>query len=145
MDIQGLIIPCANLDNGERVISDRSLAATLGVRGGGAFYERKKKGETSAMLPEYISAKYLEPFITDKIRATVSEQVIYKQLNGVPARGIRATILPEICDIWVQARQNGAIKEDQYPVAEKAYTLLRAFASVGIIALVDEATGFQYD
>jgi len=58
MDIAGLIIPCANLDNGERVISDRSLALTLGIRGSGFFYRKKKRGE-GAMLPEYVSPKYL--------------------------------------------------------------------------------------
>jgi P63C domain len=145
LDIQGLIIPCARLDNGERVISDRSLAETLGVRGGGAYYERKKKADTGAMLPEYISAKYLEPFITDKIRAMVSEQITYTQINGASARGIKATALPEICDIWVQARQNGALKPEQYQIADKAYILLKVFASIGLFSLIDEATGFQYD
>ena len=144
MDIGGLIIPCANLDNGERVISDRSFALTIGIRGSGAYYRKKKRGE-GAMLPEYMSQKYLQPFISDELKAKISESITYKSLNGAPANGISALVLPEICDVWVQARQKGALDIEQSQIAEKAYILLKAFAKVGIIALVDEATGYQYE
>jgi hypothetical protein len=145
INIGGLIIPCANLDNGERVISDRSLAETLGIRGGGAYWKRKKKGESGAMLPEYISAKYLKPYISDQTKAKVMDSITYKALNGVNANGIRATALADICDIWIKAKQNGAIEKDQIVIADNAYILLMGFASIGINALIDEATGFQYD
>jgi hypothetical protein len=145
LNIGGLIIPCANLDNGERVISDRSLAETLGIRGGGAYWKRKKKRESGAMLPEYVSAKYLQPFITDQIKVKVLDSITYKALNGVNANAIRATVLADICDIWIKAKQNGALEKDQISIADNAYTLLMGFASVGINALVDEATGYQYD
>src|ERR1700678_1854815 len=62
LDIGGLIISCAVLDNGERVIADRTLAKTLGIKGAGAYWEKKKSLEKGALLPEYISAKYLQPF-----------------------------------------------------------------------------------
>lgn len=145
LNIGGLIIPCANLDNGERVISDRSLAETLGIRGGGAYWKRKKRGESGAMLPEYVSAKYLQPLITEQVRARILDSITYRSLNGTISNAIRATVLADICDIWIKAKQSGAIEKDQYPIADNAYTLLMGFASIGINALVDEATGFQYD
>ncbi|HEY3857344.1 MAG TPA: P63C domain-containing protein [Verrucomicrobiae bacterium] len=144
MDIGGLIIPCANLDNGERVISDRSFALTIGIRGSGAYY-RKKKREEGVMLPEYISQKYLQPFISDELKAKISQSTTYISTGGTISNGISALILPEICDIWVQARQKGALDSEQSQIAEKAYMLLKAFAKLGIIALVDEATGYQYE
>lgn len=145
LNIGGFIIPCANLDNGERVISDRSLAETLGIRGGGAYWKRKKKGESGAMLPEYVSAKYLQPLITDQVRAKILDSITYEALNGTKANALRATVLADICDIWIKAKQNGAIEKEQYIISENAYLLLMGFASVGINALIDEATGFQYD
>jgi P63C domain-containing protein len=143
--IGGMVIPCANLDNGERVISDRSLAETLGIRGGGAYWKRKKKGESGAMLPEYISAKYLQGFITEPIRARILDSITYDALNGTRSNAIKATVLADICDIWIKAKQSGAIEKEQHPIADNAYTLLMGFASVGINALIDEATGYQYD
>lgn len=145
VDIGGLVIPCANLDNGERVISDRSLAETLGIRGGGAYWKRKKKGESGAMLPEYISAKYLQPFISDEAKARILDSITYKALNGTKANAIRAKVLADICDIWIKAKQNGALTPEQELIADNAYILLMGFASIGINALIDEATGFQYD
>jgi hypothetical protein len=56
--------------------------------------------------------------------------------------------LPDICDIWITAKESGALDKPDVPksakdVAQKAYILLRAFAVVGINALIDEATGYQ--
>ena len=54
-----------------------------------------------------------------------------------------ATVLPEICDVWITAREKGALNEEQAKTAERAYVLMKGFATVGIIALVDEVTGYQ--
>jgi len=143
LTIGGRVIPCAVLENGERVIADRTLATTLGIKGAGAYWKKKKGEEKGALLPEYISAKYLQPYITEEIRAKVMDSITYKPKTGGLASGIRAAILPEICDIWLKAEEKGALSGSQLDVAKTAYMLLRAFATVGIIALVDEATGYQ--
>lgn len=127
MNIGGLIIPCANLDNGERVISDRSLAYTLGIRGGGAYWKRKKKGESGAMLPEYVSAKYLQPFINEQTKKNILDSITYKAINGVKANAIRATALADICDIWIKAKQNGALVKEQILIAFFLPPTKRAF------------------
>ncbi len=46
-------------------------------------------------------------------------------------------------DVWITARENGALNEQQAQTADRAYMLIRGFATVGIIALVDEVTGYQ--
>jgi hypothetical protein len=148
LKIGGMVIPCANLDTGERVISERALAIALGVRGGGAYWQRKKKGDSGALLPESVSASYLQPFITDSIKEKFSESITYRAKQGGMATGNRADVLPEYCDIWIRAKESGALDKPNVPetakgAAERAYILLKAFAVVGINALVDEATGFQ--
>ena len=47
--------------------------------------------------------------------------------------------------VYLKARDAGVLPANQRHVADQAYMLMRALAHVGIIALVDEATGFQYD
>jgi hypothetical protein len=59
------------------------------------------------------------------------------------ARGLEATILPDVCDVWIRAKEASALPKFQEKIAENAYVLMRGFANVGIIALVDEATNFQ--
>lgn len=63
------------------------------------------------MLPEYVSANVLQPFIADDLRVKLSESITYKPKVGQIARGVRATILPDICDIWIKARESGALSE----------------------------------
>ncbi|HJQ81694.1 MAG TPA: P63C domain-containing protein, partial [Lacipirellulaceae bacterium] len=46
---------------------------------------------------------------------------------------------------FLDAKAAGVLTHMQDHVADKALILIRGLANVGIIALVDEATGFQYD
>lgn len=139
-----LSIPCAVLDNTERVISIRGLANYLGVKGGGAYWEKKRKSNV-VLLPEFVSAQYLEPFITDEVKDLLTNTILYTALNGQSAEGMKGKILPKICDVWIKALNAGALNERQKLIAERAYQLLSAFAEIGITALIDEVTGYQKD
>lgn len=57
--------------------------------------------------------------------------------------GYDATALPLICDIWLKARDAGALQKQQLGKAKRAEILMRGLAHIGIVALVDEATGYQ--
>ena len=50
-----------------------------------------------------------------------------------------------VCDVYLDARKAGVLTESQERVAAQAELLIRGFARVGIVALVDEATGYQRD
>jgi hypothetical protein len=59
------------------------------------------------------------------------------------ALGYEATQLIEICEKYLEARQRKLLRGSQARLAIQAEIVIRACAKVGIIALVDEATGFQ--
>ena len=65
--------------------------------------------------------------------------------GGAPANGIKAELLPEICGVYLAASRAGELHSPQEPLADQAEILMQAFAQVGIVALVDEATGYQKD
>jgi len=146
IEIEPFKISCAVLDNGERILVDRSLASALGIKGSGAYWQKKKESK-GAVLPEYISANYLKPFISDIVAESLSNPVVYTDSEGVINEGIPAKALIDICDIWQQADKKGALENRQNAkeAANKAYIIFKGFANVGITALVDEATGYQYD
>lgn len=137
-------IPCAVLEDGTRVLRERSVAKSLGKKGSGAHWQKKRLAEKGALLPEYISAKNLDQFIDDETRVSLLNPVIYKTKTGGTAQGIPAQLLTEICNIWLEARGKGALYEAQEKTAKQAEILLRGFAKIGIVALVDEVTGYQY-
>lgn len=136
-------IPCAVLEDKTRILRERSIARAFKIRGGGAHWKRKKSPESGALLPEYVSAKNLTPFIDDDIKEKLLNPITYFDKKGNQWQGTPAILLPEICDIWLKARENGALSLTQLKTAREAEIVLKGFAHVGIIALVDEATGYQ--
>ncbi len=48
-----------------------------------------------------------------------------------------------MCEVYLKAREAGALVPSQEHIAVQAGILIRGLATVGVIALVDEATGYQ--
>lgn len=144
LPLANIKLTCAVLEDETRVISERSLANAFGIRGSGAYWEKKKALGAENVLPEYISIQNIEKFVSKALREKLSKSITYiPKGSREEATGFSAEVLPDICDVWIQAKEAGALTKSQEKVAENAYILLRGFAAVGIIALIDEATGFQ--
>ncbi len=147
LPLNGFFLSAAVVD-GKRIFSERSLATAFGIKGGGAYWSRKKTTiNNSAVLPEYLSANYLSEFITKELREKLNSAVDYISTSGMRSRGVDATILADICDVYVTAKRTfdtrGIINENINIVAKNAYDMIKGFAKVGIIALVDEVTGYD--
>jgi P63C domain len=95
-------------------------------------------------LPAFITAKNLKPFIPNELYVT-SSQVEFRRKGGGKAFGYPAELLPKICGVFIDADDHGKLNKQQKHIAAKARILLRGLAETGIIALVDEATGYQED
>lgn len=93
-------------------------------------------------VPAILYGKAINPFISKEILAKTAP-VIFRLPNGSKAYGFRAELLPEVCEIYLKARDAGVLPSNQRHVAVQAEIIIRALAKVGIIALVDEATGYQ--
>jgi hypothetical protein len=143
-------IPCAVLDDAThtRVLSERGVSKALGSKRGGSHWQRKRKAaeEGGAELPVYISANNLRPFISYDLALALSKPIIYRvPVSGAIANGIDATLLPKVCEVWLNAQNAGVLTKPQERMAHAAGILLAGLAHTGIVALVDEATGFQDD
>jgi len=70
--------------------------------------------------------------------------IAYKPMNaGKMAFGYKAEILPLVCYAYVDAAKAGALLSSQKHMLDAAEIIIRGLATVGVIALVDEATGYQ--
>jgi len=139
-----LVVECAVLENGQRVINDTAFQRALGrSRAGGQTYQRRNEAAAGAPdVPIYLSLKSLAPFIPGDFAV---KTVPYIRLGGGIALGVDAAVIPGVCSIWLRARREGALSKQQLPTADRAECINSALATVGIIALVDEATGYQSD
>lgn len=141
-----LTLPCAVLSDGTRLISQGGIAAAFGPVTGGWQMRKRNSEEHSGDLPPFLVATSLQPYISEELRTLVSSPKRYKDPRGGPARiGIDATLIPKVCEVWLKARDSDALTKIQEPVAYRAEVLMRGLAAVGIVALIDEATGFQRD
>lgn len=97
-------------------------------------------------MPEYLSAKYLEPFISNKLRQKFDSAFSYVSTTGTVAEGIDATVLTDVCDVYITAQNKGKIKNKNLKtISENAYTMLKAFSNEGIVSLIDKALGYKYE
>jgi hypothetical protein len=140
LPLGNVMINCAVLDDGRRVLAQRHVFVAL---------DRNKnpgRGQASTSEgPAFLSAKNLEPFITDEVRA-LWDPIIYLSQGGYKgnqAFGYRAELLPLICGVFLDAAEAGATGKSQEKTVAACKKLIRGLATVGIVALVDEVTGYQ--
>ena len=130
-------IPCFVLEDGRRVISGRGMTSAIGMKGRGQGIARI----ASHRMLEGSKNSGLAVAIENPIKFTGRSPKI-----GVPSDGYEATVLQELCEAVLSARDIGLLKtEQEIRYGQHADMLMRSFARVGIIALIDEATGYQYD
>src|SRR3989442_3023134 len=119
-----------------------SISGNLGYYSGWVA-QSKAKNESSADIPHFLAFKSLEPFIDKHLGDLQSIAVKYRTKKGSLAHGIKAEIIPKICEVWLDADKHGRLGSRQKQIAQKADIVIRNLAHVGIIALIDEATGYQ--
>lgn len=136
---------CAVLNDETRVITEADFMKTMGMYRSGALSVRRREREASAPIPLFLAHKNIKPFADKHLGSVHFTPKRYRTTKGGVAAGIPALAIPKVCEIWIDANRAGVLGRTQERIAEKADTLLRGFAYVGIIALVDEATGYQRD
>lgn len=135
-------LSCAVLENGQRVLSQAEFLEALGRHRKANVRKEEQDGEER--MPAILQGKSIKPFISKEL-IEKSRPISFRTMSGSRASGYRADLLPLVCEVYLKANDAGVLPPNQKPVAKEAEILIRGLATIGIIALVDEATGFQYD
>jgi P63C domain len=136
MKVAGMELPVAVTSDGMRLMISKAFMTAL---------KRPWKGSYARTeLPNFIAAKNLLPFISSDLM-DVLDPVEFINKRGQKAQGYRVELLQLVCETYLDARKAGVLTQSQERVAEQSEILLRGFARLGIIGLVDEATGYQRD
>ncbi len=126
-------LPCYVLQGGFRVFSTTGLLKSLGFKPKANADEVFKSKQIQPYLPPQVDRQYkgvLIDFYTDK---------------GTLAKGYDVEGFIEICQAYSRALEEGVLTLSRHlDAANKANAILRACSKIGIIALVDEVTGYQY-
>jgi hypothetical protein len=138
IEIGEVAIPCAVLENGQRVLTQEGFLRAIGR----ARKAKAGQGVMAMKLPAFLAAKNLEPFISPDL-VEAARPIRFRGVKGSRGWGYKAELLPKVCQVYLAARDRGNLAPGQAHIAEMCDLLVRGLANVGIVALVDEATGYQ--
>lgn len=126
LDIGPVRIEAHVLNDGRRVLTQREVVRLLSPQ------------RDSGTLGRYLER---HPLIAEE---EITSRTIHFTIPGAgQAIGYEATLLVELCEGYLEARAQGKLHKSQERLAMTAEVVIRSVAKVGIIALIDEATGYQ--
>lgn len=138
LKIGDIEIPCYVLEDETRVLSQRGLQIGVGLSSGGS----KQIG--APRMAEFVGLLEKKGIETNNLAARLTSAIEFQPPGGGrTAFGYEATLLADVCDAVSNARIAGVLQKQQRHIAERCEILMRGFARIGIIGLVDEATGYQ--
>lgn len=128
-------LPCYVLNNGMRVFSGRGIQKALGAENSSGLW-----------LSKFVNSKAITWNLKTGILRQFNEPIKFKR-NGAGGSqsetyGYEATLLIDLCSAIIDAFENPDFEINPIYYKE-ANVILRAVAKTGIIALVDEATGYD--
>jgi hypothetical protein len=133
-------ISCAVLEDKKRVLSQGTFLSSLGRA-------RRAKGGTGSAG---FSPGDLPPFLPENLRPFISDELLERAVpiefqNGLGQRvyGYDALLLPLVCETYLDAAEAGKLRHNQRHIADQCKVLQRGFTRLGIIGLIDQATGYQ--
>lgn len=132
-----LEIPCYVLENGMRVLSGRGIQKALG-----------SSSTTGIWLSKFVNNIQMSGYFDtgeNSIVSRINNPLKFMRNNAGGSQsatnGYEATLLIDICSAIIDANRTGDFTDTA--IVRNADVIIRSVAKVGIIALIDEATGYN--
>jgi hypothetical protein len=134
LPIGDIELECYVLKDRRRVFHKRGMARALAMKsqGGNVFMRAVNRKGLGSVIPE-------------KLREALENPIVFKAFGGDLAHGYEGTVLIDLCDAIWEAKKQKKLTPAQEDLARQAEIILRSAAKVGIVALIDEATGHIKD
>jgi hypothetical protein len=131
------IVQCHVLENDLRVISQRALMQMLDIRGRGTSGAERLIG-----ILRHKAFERSDSFKNTSL--AILEPVRFLNQTGVLTFGYSGETVVDYCRLILDARKSGLFEGEGIKIyAAAAEALIISVAKVGIVALIDEATGHQ--
>lgn len=133
-------LPCYVLDDGQRIFRLSNLTKAL-------------RGIEHGKFGNYLAASNIQKYLPERLWPLNDEEhdrtpqgIIEFEFNEKMEKGYNSEDFIDVCSAFVQANLNNEeLSEAQKEMAKNANKFILATSKIGIIALIDEATGFQYE
>lgn len=137
MQIGGWIIPCHVLEDERRVITQRSFLEMIQFKGRG--------NDLGHRMTYFLDHPRLNIPKFNELVLAIKAPILFAPKGGpAVAYGFEGDIVVKYCDAILKARRLRLVEGESFErYCNAAEILLSSVASVGIVALIDEATGYQ--
>ncbi|AYJ87638.1 hypothetical protein D3Y57_19065 [Sphingomonas paeninsulae] len=134
--ISDIEVPCYVLDDGKRVITMNGIMDTFGMARGGAMVKGMNR------LELFVSRNRIKPFISSDLYERIVSPIRFRIKNST-AYGFDSDTLIDVAEAVIQADNAGTLQKQQAGIAHQCRVITSSLTRVGLIALIDEATGYQ--
>jgi hypothetical protein len=138
-------IAAAVLPDGKRLLTQASFLRALGR-------SRSPKAGTGVLttvdgIPFFLQAEVLKPHINNELLVSTAP-IFFRDKSGKKSVGYDASLLPAVAEVYLKLRDSYLAEGRNIPsqyrhIIMACDAVMRGLARVGIVALVDEATGYQ--
>lgn len=133
-------LECHVLEDGRRIFSSRDFLNAFGLK----FYPKDTPRELKIFLEKIKFISIGNNNLSNALNKPIKFRSDEKGGN-LPSNGYLADLLPEICNAILALAENKMLPvgSEYKDVAKQSRKLLKSLANVGLIALIDEVTGYQ--
>lgn len=133
-------LPCYVLDDGQRIFRISNLTKALRGKEHGKFGNYLAASNVQKYLPERLWP------LNDNEHDRTPQGIVEFEFKDKVEKGYNSEDFIDVCTAFVMANLNNEdLSEAQQEIVKNANRFLLATSKIGVIALIDEATGFQYE
>ena len=134
--IADIEVPCYVLADGRRVITMNGMLDTFSMARGGAMVKGMNR------LELFVSGERIKPFVSDELLEKVKSPIKF-QIGRTTAYGFDSDTLIDVAEAVIKADNTGGLQKQQVVIAHQCRVIMSSLTRIGLIALIDEATGYQ--
>lgn len=130
-------VECHVLENSERILSSRDMLKAFDL-------QSTQQNQSRALATFFTRIKLIS--LSDKeLSNHLSSPIRFARIGkgGKPTIGYMAELLPEICNAILKLNNRKYLPREYLKALERSRIILKSLSKIGIIALIDEATGYQ--
>ena len=136
IQVGGIKVPCYVLDDERRVIATNGVLDALEMARGGAMVGGMNR------LELFAAQNRLSGFVSEELLSRIANPIKFRAGNTT-GHGFESDLLIELAEAVVAADNAGVLQKQQTAIAHRCKTILASLTRIGLIALIDEATGYQ--
>ena len=134
--IGGIEVPCYVLEDGRRVIATNGVLDAMEMARGGAMVKGMNR------LELFAAQNRLSPFVSTELLERIADPIRFKTGNNT-ANGFESDVLIDLAEAVIAADNADALQKQQRGIAHRCRVITSSLTRIGLIALIDEATGYQ--